>query len=82
MTSQMTSYFVNMLTEHLKLLELLSTSSCVNLVTIALMVFKLHRGGGGTIQPDKIINLKQNVSDCFDGREFQFPKKIPTHNVY
>ena len=33
-----------MLTKHLKLLELLSTSYCVNLVTIALMGLKLHRG--------------------------------------
>ena len=39
-------YYVSISTKHLKLLELLSTSSCVNLVTIALTVFKLHRGGG------------------------------------
>ena len=35
-----------MSTKYLKLLELLSTSSCVNLVTIALTVLKLHRGEG------------------------------------
>ena len=37
--------------EHLKLLELLWTSSCINLVTIALMVSKLHGGGGGLPKP-------------------------------
>ena len=43
----MTSYCVSMSTKHLKLLELLSTSSCVNLVAIALTVFELHGEGGG-----------------------------------
>ena len=42
----MTTYYVSMSTKHLKLLELLSTSSSVNLVTIALTVFELHGGGG------------------------------------
>ena len=40
----MTSYYVTMSTKHLKLLEFLSTSSCVNLVTKALTVLNLYRG--------------------------------------
>ena len=47
----MTSYYVSMSTKHLKLLESLSTSSCVNLVTIALTVLKLHRGASETPPP-------------------------------
>ena len=43
----MTPYYVIMTSEHLKLLELLCTASWVNLVTVALTVLKLHRGGGG-----------------------------------
>ena len=45
----MTSFYVNMSTKHLKLLELLSTFSCVNSVTAALTVLKLDKrsGGGG-----------------------------------
>ena len=49
----MTSYYVSMSTKHLKLLELFSTSSCVNLVTIALRVFKLH-GGGSPSRSEKV----------------------------
>ena len=40
----MTSCYVNMITEHLKLLDFLFTSYCVNLVTTALKLLKLHRG--------------------------------------
>ena len=40
-----------MTTEHLKLLELLSTSSCVNLVTIALRVLKFHVGRASEALP-------------------------------
>ena len=43
----MTSYYVMMTSDHLKILELLCTSSCVNLVTIAKTVFKVTWGGGG-----------------------------------
>ena len=42
--SYMTSYYVSIPTKPLKLLELLSSSSTVNLVNIALTVLKLHRG--------------------------------------
>ena len=40
----MTSHYVSMSTKHPNLLKLFSTSSCVNLVAIALTVLKLHRG--------------------------------------
>ena len=39
--------------KHLKLLGLLSTSSCVNLVTIVLTVFKLHREGFRSLPPQQ-----------------------------
>ena len=47
-----------------KLLESLSTSSCVNLVTIALMVLKLHLGGAGVPEGKKkpgLNRVKMNV---------------------
>ena len=59
----MTSDYVSMSTRHLKLLELLSTSSGVNLVTIALTVFKLHRvgrGGGAFEEPQPPVREGPN----------------------
>ena len=53
----MTPYYVMMTTEQLKLLELYSTSSCVNLVTIPSTVLKTHWLGGAseaTLQYQKV----------------------------
>ena len=56
--------------KHLKLLELLSTSSCVKLVTRALTVFKLHRkGGGGTSEAPQAEKVKKSTG----GRELSDP---------
>ena len=54
-----------MSTKHIKLLELLSTSSCVNLVTIALTVLKLHggRGGGASRSLPRSEKLKKARSE-------------------
>ena len=47
----MTPYYVLMTSEHLKILQLLYTSSCVNLVTIALTALKHIEGGEGFRSP-------------------------------
>ena len=54
----MTSYYVNLSTKHLKLLELLSTLFCVNLVARALTALKLH-GGGASEDPPVREGLKK-----------------------
>ena len=55
----MTSRYVSMSNKHLKLLELLSTSYCVNLVTIVLTVLNLHWGGGGFRDPPPLSEKVQ-----------------------
>ena len=47
----MTSYYVTIPKKNLKLLELLFTSSYVNLVTTASTVLKLDRGGASDSPP-------------------------------